>query len=273
MTIPTGDADASIPYRSDVGWLRWMIGAVLLLGLAGLIWLVDELSLYDKASSFVEQHSPLLVALEYAQAAVTSLGYLGLIGIIFLENVFPPIPSDVVLPLAGYTAATSSMSYFGAIVATTTGSLLGAMALYWLGAWLGEDRVRRLARNYGRYLTFEEEELDRSLTWFRQHGSIVVMVARVVPVFRSLISIPAGMSRMPIGRFLFFSAIGAGAWNSSLISGGYVLGANWEQVVGWMEQYQLVMITVNTGLFLGVATLRVRSYRRRRMMLIQDEEH
>lgn len=191
------------------------------------------------------------------------MGYPGLVLIIYLENVFPPIPSDVVLPLAGFTSATTSMTLAGAILATTSGSLLGATTLYYAGYWLGEERVRRFAGRFGKYLTFEEAEIDRSLTWFRRHGSIVVMLARFVPVFRSLISIPAGMSGMPLGRFLIFTAIGAGAWNTGLISTGYLLGANWELVVGWLDQYQLAMLSANSILFIGFAMYRVRSYRRR----------
>ena len=217
-------------------------------------------------SDFVSEHSPLLVAIEYGQGLLSVLGYPGLVLIIFIENVFPPIPSDVILPLAGFTAATTSMTLLGAILATTAGSLLGATTLYYAGYWLGEQRVRRFAGRFGKYLTFEEAEVDRSLAWFRRHGSIVVMVARIVPVFRSLISIPAGMSGMPLGRFLIFTAIGAGAWNTGLISTGYMLGANWEHVVGWLDQYQLAMMSVNAGLFLGFATYRVRSYRRRKLM-------
>jgi membrane protein DedA with SNARE-associated domain len=266
VTSQTSSSVVPGPIRAISGSARWIIGLLLVLGLVSIVWAAVHFSIYSTASAFVATHSPLLLVLDYAQSTVMTLGYPGLIGIIFLENVFPPIPSDVVLPLAGYTAATTPMSFIGALLATTAGSLLGAIALYGFGAWLGEDRVRRLARRYGRYLTFEEAELDRSLAWFRRHGSIVVMVARVVPVFRSLISIPAGMSGMPIGRFLVFSAIGAAAWNSSLISGGYLLGANWEQVVGWLEQYQMIMIAVNVSAFLVVATLRVRSYRRRQTL-------
>lgn len=217
----------------------------------------------NTASAFVSRESPLTLIMDYAGTILTTLGYPGLVAVIFLENVFPPIPSDVMLPLAGYTAATTTMSLFGVILATTSGSLIGATTLYYLGYWLGEDRVRRFAARFGKYLTFEESEIDRSLSWFRKHGSIVVMVARFVPVFRSLISIPAGMSRMPLGRFLLFTAIGAGAWNSGLISAGYLLGANWELVVGVLDQYQFAMISLNSVLFLGFAMYRVRSWRKR----------
>jgi membrane protein DedA with SNARE-associated domain len=218
---------------------------------------------FTALAQLVSTHSPLIMVVEYARNLVSGMGYAGLVLIIFVENVFPPIPSDVVLPLAGFTAATTHMSLLGAIIATTAGSLLGALALYYLGYRLGEARVRRLAGRYGKYLTFEEAEVDRSMDWFRRHGSVVVMVARVVPVFRSLISIPAGMSRMPLGRFLIFTAIGAGAWNSGLITTGYLLGSNWELVVSWLDQYQLVMYSLNATLFGVIATLRIRSYRRR----------
>jgi membrane protein DedA with SNARE-associated domain len=207
--------------------------------------------------------SPLLAALEVSQSLLGVLGYPGLVLILFTEHVFPPIPSDVVLPLAGYMAATTPMHLAGVVAATTGGSLLGAFTLYQAGAWLGEDRVRRFCRRYGRYLTFEEAELDRSLAWFQRHGSIVVLVARVVPVFRSLISIPAGMSRMPIGRFLFLSAIGASIWNTTLISAGYLLGSNWGTVVVWLDKYQLVVVTVNVLVVLTVTTMRLRTLRRR----------
>jgi membrane protein DedA with SNARE-associated domain len=227
-------------------------------------WAAIEANWIGQISAFVARHSPLLLLIEYARDVLRSMGYPGLVAIIFVENVFPPIPSDVILPLAGYTAATTTMTLAGAILATTAGSLLGAVTLYYAGYRLGEKRVRRFCGRFGKYLTFEEAELDRSLNWFRKHGSIVVMAARVIPVFRSLISIPAGMSGMPLGRFLFFTAIGAGAWNTGLIMSGYLLGANWELVVGWLDQYQLAMMSLNSGVFLVIAAMRVRSYRRRR---------
>lgn len=236
---------------------------VLMIGVIAGVWATIERNLIGVASRFVSEHSPILLAVELGQRMLSSMGYPGLVLIIFLENVFPPIPSDVVLPLAGFTSATTSMTLAGAILATTGGSLLGATTLYYTGYWLGEDRVRRFIGRFGRYLTFEEAELDRSLLWFRRHGSIVVMLARFVPVFRSLISIPAGMSGIPLGRFLIFTAIGAGAWNTGLISSGYLLGSNWSLVVGWLDQYQLAMILLNTLLFTGFAMYRVRAYRRR----------
>lgn len=230
------------------------------------IWLTVATGWIGSVSEFVSHNSPLLVVMDAAQRVVSLMGYPGLVLIIFLENVFPPIPSDVVLPLAGYTAATTSMTLFGAILATTVGSLLGAVALYYAGHWLGEPRVRRLAGRFGKYLAFEEAEIDRSLSWFRRHGSIVVMLARLVPVFRSLISIPAGMSGMPLGRFLAFSAVGAGTWNTALILAGFLLGSNWELVVSWLDQYQFAMLSVNTGLVLVFAGYRLRMHRRRQQL-------
>jgi membrane protein DedA with SNARE-associated domain len=240
--------------------------------LAGTLGFAYQQGWITSLSEFVSRESPLILLIEYAGSVLSTMGYFGLVAVIFIENVFPPIPSDIILPLAGYTAATTTMTLLGAILATTGGSLLGALTLYYLGFWLGEERIRRLAGRFGKYLTFEEAEVDRSLAWFRRHGSVVVMVARVVPVFRSLISIPAGMSGMPLGRFLIFTAIGAGAWNSGLISTGYLLGANWELVVGWLDQYQLAMMSLNSVLFIGFAMYRIRTYRRRRSRTLQDEE-
>jgi membrane protein DedA with SNARE-associated domain len=244
--------------RSRIWFLLGIVPALIVLTI-----LIARFDLYSMAVEITDRYSPVIVLIDWGQRLMSGMGYPGLVGIIFVENIFPPIPSDIILPLAGYTAATTPMSFIGAVIATTGGSLLGAIVLYGVGAWLGEERVRRFARRYGKYLTFEESEVDRSLAWFRRHGSIVVMVARVVPVFRSLISIPAGMSGMPIGRFLFFTALGAGAWNSGLISAGFLLGSNWETVVVWLDKYQVVMLSLNTGLFLAFATMRVRSYRRR----------
>ncbi len=251
-------------------YVRALLALIVALAVVGAIWLTLQTGWIGGLSDFVSEHSPLLVLIDYGQGLLSTMGYPGLVLIIFIENVFPPIPSDVILPLAGFTAATTSMTLIGAILATTSGSLLGAIALYYLGYWLGETRVRRFAGRFGKYLTFEEAEVDRSLAWFRKHGSVVVMVARVVPVFRSLISIPAGMSGMPLGRFLIFSAIGAGAWNTGFISTGYLLGANWELVVSWLDQYQLAMMSLNSVLFLGFVTMRVRSYRRRQFKAIAD---
>jgi membrane protein DedA with SNARE-associated domain len=228
-----------------------------------LLWVILETVWLQRALAYLSEGSPLLVAIALGQTVVATAGYPGLALVIFVENVFPPIPSDIILPLAGYTAATTKMTLFGAIVATTGGSLIGALVLYQAGSWLGECRLRRFCRRYGKYLTFEERELDRSLDWFRRHGSVVVMVARFVPVFRSLISIPAGMSGMPLGRFLIFTAIGAAVWNSGLISAGYLLGTNWDLVVGWLDQYQLAMVAFSTCATLAIALLRIQRYRRR----------
>jgi membrane protein DedA with SNARE-associated domain len=250
------------------GYRLLVIGVAVL---AGLMALAYQQGWITAVSEFVSRESPLIWLIEYAGSVLNTMGYLGLVTVIFIENVFPPIPSDIILPLAGYTAATTTMTLFGAIAATTAGSLLGALTLYYVGYWLGEERIRRFAGRFGKYLTFEESEIDRSLSWFRRHGSVVVMVARVVPVFRSLISIPAGMSGMPLGRFLFFTAIGAGAWNSGLISSGYLLGSNWELVVNWLDQYQLAMIGLNATAFTVFAFFRVRTFRRRQSRIDEPE--
>lgn len=228
------------------------MAAVLLAGILQLIW-----------HGLPKVESPVLWLLDAGQHIVQVLGYPGLTAVIFLEHVFPPTPSDIILPLSGYLAAMGPLSLAGVIAATSAGSVFGSLTLYVAGRQLGEEKLRRLLRRYGRYATFEEIELDRLLAWFSRYGCVVVMVARVVPVARSLISIPAGMNRMPIGRFLVFSAIGATFWNSALIMAGYLLGHNWSEAVLWIDRYQYVLMVITipaAGLILGY---RWRQYARR----------
>jgi membrane protein DedA with SNARE-associated domain len=255
------------------GWLPRLTGqrlaaalvvtALVVVAATAVAFASDVHEMFVEAQHAVAQASPLIAALDVSQSILASMGYTGLVLVLFAENVFPPIPSDIILPLAGFLVATTPMSFTGAVAATTAGSMLGALTLYHVGAWLGEARVRRFCRRYGRYLTFEEAELDRSIGWFQRHGSVVVLVAREVPVFRSLISIPAGMTGMPLGRFLILSGTGAAIWNTLLISAGFLLGSNWETVVVWLEHYQLVVIVLNVCVFLTVANLRLRRYRQR----------
>ena len=141
-------------------------------------------------------------ALNWIVGLVEALGYLGLAIVVALENVFPPIPSEAVLPLAGYLVSQGRMTLWGAILASTVGSVAGAVILYWLGYAWGEQRVRALVKAYGRWLAIGEDDLDRAQQWFERHGRTAVFVARLAPLTRSLISIPAGVARMPLGPFL-----------------------------------------------------------------------
>src|SRR5262245_6546633 len=183
-------------------------------------------------------------ALNWAVGLVETLGYPGLAIVVALENVFPPIPSEAVLPLAGYLVSQGRMTLWGAVLASTVGSVAGALVLYWLGAAWGERRVRRLVKGYGRWLAIDEGDLDRAQAWFEHHGRVAVFSARLAPLTRSLISVPAGVARMPMGPFLLYTTVGSGIWNAVLIGAGWLLGANW----GLVERYQSMLGTAVVGL-------------------------
>ncbi len=173
---------------------------------------------------------------------IGALGYIGLALLLVAENLFPPIPSEVVLPLAGFLVGRGDLSLWGAIFAATFGSVAGALVLYGLGRWGG----RRLVLRYGQWLRVDEKGLKDAEGWFRRYGDWVVLFARVVPVARSIVSIPAGTMKMPVLRFVLLTTLGSAVWNSILIGAGVVLGANWQAVEGWMGSYSDVVLIVGT---------------------------
>lgn len=187
---------------------------------------------------------------------IYALGYLGLTLLLIAENLFPPIPSEVVLPLAGFLVGRGDLNFFGALVAATFGSTAGALILYAMGRWGG----RRLVLRYGRWLRVDKAALDRAESWFKRWGDWVVLGARVVPVARSIVSIPAGTMEMPLVRFLILTTVGSALWNTALIGAGVLLGANWTTVQHWVGSYSNVVLVVAA---VGVAAFLVlRHYRR-----------
>lgn len=191
-------------------------------------------------------------------SVIAALGPLGVGLLVALENVFPPLPSEVVLPVAGYVASQGGMSLVWAIVASTLGSLVGAWALYAIGAGVGRVRLRRWL---GKVPLVEVEDLDRSEAWFVRHGGAAVLVGRCVPVVRSLVSIPAGVERMPLLRFSLFTLIGSGVWNGALIGAGYVLGDRWEDIgrySDWLNWLVYLILAWLVGRFVWTRTRRRR---------------
>lgn len=146
---------------------------------------------------------------------------------IALENLFPPLPSEVILPLAGFTASRGQLTLFGALFWTTLGSVVGAAALYLVGGALGRDRVRAIA---ARLPLIKLSDVDKTEAWFERHGRKAVFFGRMIPIFRSLISIPAGVSRMPLPVFLVYTTIGSLIWNAALVLAGFYLGESWDLV-------------------------------------------
>ena len=181
-----------------------------------------------------------------AGIAVSVMDALGAVGaglLVAAENIFPPIPSELILPLAGFTAARGSLNLGAVIVCATLGSVLGALVLYAIGAALGRDRTRRFMAALP---LVNPADVDRTENFFDRRGSFTVFFGRMIPIFRSLISIPAGVTRMPLPRFVALTAAGSFLWNCALILAGYYLGENWHIV----EDYVGVASYVIAGLVL-----------------------
>ena len=190
---------------------------------------------------------------------VDRLGEIGIGLLIFLENIIPPVPSEVILPLAGFRARTGALNLWLTWPLATLGSVLGALALYGVGAWLGYDRLHALAGKRWFFLT-SQKDLDRGERVFHRHGGKMVLLGRCVPVIRSIVSIPAGIAHMPLPRFLLLTTIGSGVWNALFIGLGWFLGENWEQVQGWLGPVTYVVLGLAV---IGVVWLAVRKARGR----------
>lgn len=199
----------------------------------------------------------------WIEAAVAFLGYPGIVLVMALENIFPPIPSELVMPFAGFLVADGQYSFVGVVVAGTLGSVLGALVLYYFGRWSDERLVRRFVRRYGRFLGVSEKDLDTALGYFARYGEAIVFFGRLIPLVRSLISIPAGMQRMPLRTFLAYTVLGTTLWCAALGYAGLLLGENWAAVLGFIKQYQRVVLgALAVALALFVYS-RVRAVRRR----------
>lgn len=154
------------------------------------------------------------------------LGYLGIALLMFLDNVIPPIPSEIIMPSAGYAASQGELVLVGVIIAGCIGSLTAAALLYWIGYQFNHDAIFRFTERYGKYLFIKSEDIQKSLLWFEKYGHRIVFFGRMVPAVRSLISIPAGMSRMPFWKFMFYSALGTIIWTTFLACVGFYFGEN-----------------------------------------------
>lgn len=169
------------------------------------------------------------------QSAIISIinrfGYLGIVSLISIENIFPPIPSEVILTFGGFATTISNITVFGAIIASTIGSVLGAIILYWAGRVLNEERIDRFTEGKtGKILGLKRENIHKSFKWFNSKGKYAVFFGRFIPIIRSLVSIPAGMSKMPMIPFLALTTIGSVIWNTVLILLGRIAGESWNRI-------------------------------------------
>ena len=168
---------------------------------------------------------------------IEQFGYLGIFLMIALENVFPPIPSEVILTFGGMMTKFTDLTVTGVIISATAGSVLGAVILYKIGNLLDVERLEKIVDRWGHILRVKKEDIHKADYWFDKYGYWTVLICRVIPLIRSLISIPAGMSRLNFWLFLLFTTIGTLVWNVILVSVGAAFGENWEKIVGFMDVY------------------------------------
>ncbi len=180
---------------------------------------------------------------------------------IALENLFPPLPSEVILPLAGFTASRGNFSLAEAIIWTTLGSVVGALVLYAIGAWLGRDRMRGLV---SKVPLVDLEDVDKVEAWFDRHGYRAVFFGRMIPIFRSLISIPAGIERMAVGKFLLLTTAGSLIWNSIFVLAGFYLGENWSVVEEYAGIFQRIVIIAVVLFVIYFVVSKIRKHRQKR---------
>jgi len=170
------------------------------------------------------------------------MGSLGIAVLMFAENVFPPIPSELIMPLAGFSAARGELNLMIVIIAGSIGSLLGALLWYYIGRKIGAERLERWAAKHGRWLTLSPNEVEQSCAWFNRHGGKAVFIGRLIPAVRTLISVPAGIAGMPLGSFLLYSAAGTILWTALLATAGYLLESQYDKVAHWMNPISNVVI-------------------------------
>ncbi|WP_432057616.1 DedA family protein [Streptomyces sp. bgisy022] len=197
-------------------------------------------------------HEPAGGIAGWAADLVDALGAPGAGLFVALENVFPPLPSEIILPLTGFAAGQGEMSLASALFWTTLGSVVGAVVLYGVGALIGRDRMYAL---WARLPLVKTSDLRRTEEWFARHGTKTVLLGRMVPIFRSLISVPAGVERMPVPLFVLLTTVGSLGWNSVLVLAGYVLGDQWDRVgayVGVLSKAVLVLVLVALATYVTV---------------------
>ena len=182
---------------------------------------------------------------------MNNFGYLGVFLLIAIENVFPPIPSEVILLFGGFMTTFSDMNIVGVIIASILGSILGAIVLYYIGKILNKERLKKIITSKpGKILRLKPEDIDKADNWFDTKGNKTVFFCRFVPIIRSLISIPAGMSEMPMKKFLIYTTAGSLIWNAALTIAGSIVGENWTSIVDIMDQYSHIILVLLIIIFI-----------------------
>lgn len=188
---------------------------------------------------------------EFIISLMGQFGYFGVFFLIALENVFPPIPSEVILLFGGFMTTYTSLNIALMVVAATLGSLLGAIVLYYIGKILNKERLKKIVSGkVGKVLRLKEKDIDMADHWFDTKGNKTVFFCRFIPIVRSLISIPAGMSEMPMAKFLVYTTVGSAIWNTVLIVIGNRVGENWESILGVFDQYSHIVLILLILIFI-----------------------
>jgi len=210
----------------------------------------------------------------WVQDVINQFGYLGVALLVVIENVFPPIPSEIVLPFAGFVAqqgasavnatadaAQSDTTVVGMMIAATVGSVVGALILYFVSAAIGPERLRGIVERFGKWFGVKSSDLVRAEEWFDRRSSAAVLVGRCVPLIRSIVSIPAGFRRMKLTSFVVLTAIGSAVWNIALIGAGAVLGDQWERVGEYVGVFQWLVIAAVLLLLVRFVVSRLKNRR------------
>lgn len=170
---------------------------------------------------------------------IERFGYFGIALLMAVENVFPPVPSELIMPFAGYVAAKGDLNIVGVVLAGALGSVLGTLPWYWLGRRIGRERLGRWVKAHGRWFTVTPEELERAERWFERSGGWALLLGRLVPAVRSVISMPAGVEAMPVARMLAWSAAGTVLWSGALAALGFMLESRYERISPWVDRISI----------------------------------
>lgn len=187
---------------------------------------------------------------DWVVSTIESWGYLGVFALMVAENVFPPIPSEVIMPLAGFLAGAGKLSLGLTILVGTLGSVLGTLMWYYIGLWFGEERLKRFAARHGRLLTLSPSDIDAAHEWFQRHGAMAVFFGRMIPAIRTLISVPAGLARMPLWKFLAYTTVGSALWTGLLTLAGLLLHENYALVGHYIDPLSKVVVVTVVAVYI-----------------------
>ncbi|EAD5840774.1 TPA: DedA family protein [Listeria innocua] len=175
---------------------------------------------------------------------MADFGYIGIFVLIMVENLFPPIPSEIILTFGGFMTTVTSLNVVMVIIVATLGSVVGAILLYKVASYFGKERLTNIVLKYGRVLRLKESDIERAESFFLKYGSWAVFLCRMIPLIRSLISIPAGMTKMKMSKFLILTTAGSLLWNTVLIGLGAMLGESWSEIVVFMDSFSTVIYSI-----------------------------